>query len=394
MNGDVRREWFEKDYYHTLGVAKNASASEIKKAYRKLAQRFHPDANPGNEEAEERFKEISGAYDVLGDEEKRKQYDQVREMASSGFGSGAGPGGFPGGPGGFPGGSGGFPGGVRYEQVNVGDMGDIGDLGDLFGMFTGRGASRGRRTEQRGDDLETEVGISFDEAMRGATMPVRIKGRAPCGTCGGSGAEPGTIPIACPQCGGRGSVSVNQGLFQIAQPCPRCRGVGRIVEHPCKTCAGSGGVRSTRSLQVRIPPGVKDRARIRLAGRGEAGPAGAKAGDLYVQVNVAPHPFFGRKGSDLTLELPLSYSEAALGGNVKVPTLNGAVTLKIPSGTQPGRTFRIRGKGAPKRSGAGDLLVTVEVAVPAKLTKQEKELLKQLEETQEESPRKGLGVQE
>jgi molecular chaperone DnaJ len=377
MNGDVRREWFDKDYYQVLGVAKNASASEIKKAYRKLAQRHHPDANPGNTEAEERFKEISAAYDVLGDAEKRKSYDQVREMASSGARTG------------FPGG--GFPGNVRVEGFNVQDLGDIGDL--FGGLFGGRRGRARQQASSRGDDLETEVRISFDDAMRGTTVPVKIKGAAPCQTCGGSGAEPGTSPVTCPQCGGSGSVAVDQGFFQFAQTCPRCGGAGRIVEHPCHTCHGSGSVRRTREFSVRIPPGVKDGQRIRVRGKGEAGPAGGAPGDLYVRVRVEPHPVFGRRGGDLTVDLPVTYSEAALGANVQVPTLNGPVTLKIPAGTSSGRTFRVRGKGVPKSKGAGDLLVTVNVDVPQRLSKEEKELLAKLREAQKDSPRARLGVE-
>src|SRR5919198_125039 len=329
MADEVRREWFEKDYYKVLGVAKNASAADIKKAYRKLAQKHHPDANPGNKDAEERFK-------------------------------------------------------------------DVGDLGDLFSMFTGRGRGRGRsRAEARGADLETEVRVSFEEAMAGTTIPLRIQGAAPCPTCGGSGAEPGTSPITCPACGGTGSVAVNQGFFSIARPCPECGGSGRKVENPCHECGGSGNVRRTREFSVRIPPGVRDGARIRLSGRGEAGPAGARAGDLFVTVRVAPHRLFGRKDSDLTVELPVTYAEAALGTNVKVPTLNGEVTLKIPAGTPSGKTFRVRGKGVPKprKGGTGDLLVTVKVHVPQKLSKEEKELLAKLQEAQKESPRKRLGVE-
>ena len=379
MNGDVRREWFEKDYYQVLGVAKNASQAEIKKAYRKLAQRYHPDANPGSKEAEERFKEISAAYDVVGDVEKRKSYDEVRQMAASGVG-------FPGG--GFPGGPGG-PGGVRFEDV--GGFTDIGDLfGDLFGGVGRR--SRGRSRVARGADLETDVTVSFDEAMEGATVPVAFEGPAACPTCGGTGAAPGTSPVTCPRCGGAGVVSVNQGPFQMSQTCPQCHGGGAIVETPCPTCRGSGSVRQTRQFQVKVPAGVKDGARIRLAGRGEPGPAGAAAGDLYVRVRVKPHRFFGRSGSDLTLALPVSFAEAALGANVRVPTLNGSVTMKVPAGTSSGTTFRLKGKGAPRRGGRGDLLVTVEVDVPSKLSKQERELLKQLQESRKGSPREHLGV--
>jgi molecular chaperone DnaJ len=380
MNGDVRREWFEKDYYQVLGVPKNASQAEIKKAYRKLAQTYHPDANPGDKSAEDRFKEVSAAYDVVGDEAKRKQYDQVRDMASSGFG------------GGFPGaGATGASGRVRFED-DVG-FGDIGDLGDLFSVITGgRGRGRARRQRARGADLETEVRVSFDDAMRGTTVPVRVQGPAPCPTCHGSGAEPGSKPLTCPQCGGSGEVSVNQGFFQMAQTCPRCRGSGRIVEHPCHTCKGTGSVRTTRSFQVKIPAGVKDGARIRLARRGEPGPLGGEPGDLFVGVRVAPHKLFGRKGNDLTIEVPITYAEAALGANVSVPTLNGPVKLKVPAGTQSGRTFRIRGKGAPKKGGNGDLLATVNVEVPKHLSRDEKQLLKQMQDLERESPRRRLGV--
>lgn len=386
MNGDVRREWFEKDYYQVLGVPKNASADQIKKAYRKLAQKNHPDTNPGNEEAEDRFKEISAAYDVLGDQDKRTQYDQVREMASSGYGAGGFPGGgFPGGggSGGFPGG---FPGGgrVRFE--------DLGDLGDLFGGLFGGAGNRGAQRSTRGADLETTVTVGFDEAMAGTTVPVRIDGPAPCETCHGSGAAPGTSPITCPQCGGSGAVAVNQGPFQMSQTCPTCHGSGRIIETPCTTCGGTGSRRRARRFQVKIPAGVQDQARIRLAGRGEPGAAGGQAGDLYVRVRVRPHAFFGRKGSDLTLDLPVTYAEAALGAEVHVPTLNGPVTMKVPAGTPNGKTFRLKGKGAPRRSGHGDLLVTARIEVPRKLSKPEKELLKQLRETEKESPRRRLGV--
>ena len=385
MNGDnIRREWFEKDYYQALGVPKNASAADVKKAYRKLAQKHHPDANPGNKEAEERFKEVSAAYDVLGDPEKRKQYDQVRDMAASGFG-GFGPGG------------GGGPSGrrVRVEGFPF-DVDDVGDLGDLFGgLFGGARGGRARANRRtRGADLETEVQISFEEAMSGVTVPLRIQGPAQCATCGGSGAAPGTSPTMCPQCQGSGAVAVNQGPFSLSRPCPRCGGAGRIVQHPCRTCGGSGAVRTTRKFSVRIPPGVRDGTRIKLDSRGESGPAGSQAGDLYVIVRVGKHSLFGRRNADLTLTLPISYAEAVLGANVQVPTLNGAVTLKIPAGTKPGRTFRIRGKGAPRprKGGSGDLLVTVQVDVPSKPSKKEKELLKELQDNQRESPRRRMGV--
>lgn len=379
MADEVRREWFDKDYYQVLGVAKNASAAEIKKAYRKLAQQFHPDANPGNSDAEDRFKEISAAYDVLGDEDKRKSYDQVREMGASGYG---GPGG------GWPGGAQG-PGGARYVDVD-----DIGDLGDIFGGLFGGGRQRAGRTPrtQRGTDLETEVRISFDQAMAGTTVPVKITGPSVCGTCRGSGAGAGTSPVTCPECAGAGEIAVNQGFFSMARPCPRCSGSGRVIEVPCPSCHGSGSQRRSRRFQVKIPAGVKEGARIKLSGRGEPGPAGGKPGDLYVRVRVASDERFGRKGDNLTLTLPVSFPEAALGANVQVPTMNGPVTLKVPAGTPSGKTFRVKGKGAPKAGGHGDLLVTVEVDVPGKLTKEQKQLLEQLKQTQRTSPRSKLGV--
>ena len=379
MADEVRREWFEKDYYQVLGVPKNATASEIKKAYRKLAQQFHPDANPGNTDAEDRFKEISAAYDVLGDEERRASYDKVREMGASGFGPGFAGAGAPGGAG--------WPPGAGYQQVDF-DLGDL--LGGMFGHSGGRGARQTR--PQRGADLETDVRVTFEQAMEGTTVPVRITGPATCHTCHGSGAAPGTSPVTCPECRGTGEVAVNQGFFSMAQTCPRCHGNGRIVETPCPTCKGSGAVRRTRTLKVKIPAGVRDGARIKLAGRGEPGPAGGQPGDLYVRVSVTSDRTFGRRGDDLTIELPLSYPEAALGAHVQVPTLNGPVTLKVPAGTPTGKTFRIKGKGAPKKGGHGDLLATVKVDVPGRLSREEKRLLKELQEMQKDSPRSKLGV--
>jgi molecular chaperone DnaJ len=369
----INRDWLEKDYYAVLGVAKNASPAEIKKAYRKQAQRLHPDANKGDKSAEERFKEVSVAYDVLGDQKKRQEYDRVRDMAASGFRFGS-----PGGPGG--------PGGVRFEDLGF-DVGGLGDLFDLFGQ--GRRGTGG----PRGADLEASVEVSFDQAMGGTTVPLRISGNAPCQTCGGSGAKPGTSVRTCPECGGSGSVAVDQGFFSLARTCPRCAGRGQVIDELCPTCGGSGSTPRTRTLRVKVPAGVQDGARIRLAGRGEAASSGGRPGDLYVRVHVTPHRFFGRRGSDLTLTLPLTFPEAALGAQVPVPTLNGSVTLKVPAGTKTGRTFRIRGKGARKPGGGkGDLLVTVQVEVPARLTKQERELLKEFQAASGENPRAGLGL--
>jgi molecular chaperone DnaJ len=378
MAEEVRREWFEKDYYAVLGVPKNASQSEIKKAYRKLAQQHHPDANAGNQASEERFKEISAAYDVLGDAEKRAAYDRVRDMGASGFA------------GGFPGGFGGAPGGGAYQTV------DLEDLTDLFGsMFGGAGGRTGRRAQarvRRGADLETEVRLGFDDAMAGVTIPVTLDGPAVCTTCHGSGAAPGTSPVTCATCGGSGTVAVNQGFFQMEQTCPTCSGSGRTIETPCPTCHGTGATRRSRTVRVKIPAGVKDGARIKVPKRGEPGGPGMPPGDLYVRVRVTPHPVFGRKGDNLTVDLPVTYPEAALGANVQVPTLNGPVTLKVPAGTTDGKTFRVKGKGAPKRGGRGDLMVTVHVDVPKKLSKREKELLAELRDAETTSPRAGLGV--
>src|SRR5919201_5588726 len=272
MAEELRREWFEKDYYQTLGVPKNATTAEIKKAYRKLAQRFHPDANRGDKDAEERFKEISGAYDVLGDAEKRKAYDRVREMGASGFPGFGGPGSAQAG-----------PGGVRWENV---DVGDIGDLGDIFGgLFGGRSRPRQSREQaRRGADLETNVKISFDDAMSGTTVPVKITGPSVCRTCHGSGARPWTSPVTCSRCGGTGQVSVNQGLFSIARPCPECGGTGRTIQDPCPNCRGTGTERRTRRFSVKIPAGVRSGATIRLQGRGEPGRGGGPPGGPRVNV--------------------------------------------------------------------------------------------------------------
>ena len=375
---EIRREWFDKDYYAVLGVAKNASQAEIKKAYRKLAQQHHPDANAGDPRAEERFKEISAAYDVIGDEDKRAAYDRAREMGAAGFG-----GGFPnGGPGG---GFGGYPGGVRVDAADV-------NLEDLLGGMFG-GGSRRRARPSRGADLETEVTLSFDDAMAGVTVPVTLTGPAPCTTCHGSGAAPGTQPVTCPTCGGSGQVAVNQGLFSMAQTCPQCRGTGRLIETPCPTCGGVGATRRKRTIQVKVPAGVKDGARIKLAGKGESGAAGGHPGDLYVRVRVRPDERFGRKGNDLTVDVPVTFPEAALGAHVQVPTLHGPVTLKVPAGTPSGKTFRVRGKGAPKKGGGhGDLLATVVVDVPRKLSKEQKKLVEQLGEATETPPRAGSEV--
>jgi molecular chaperone DnaJ len=350
-----QREWFEKDYYKVLGVSDSSSDKEIARAYRKLAKQFHPDANPGSEE---RFKEISAAYDVLGDKDKRKEYDEVRRLGPAGnpFAS-AGPG--------APGG------GFRVD-----------DLGDLLGSIFGR-AGRGRGGPggapfQRGQDLETSLHLSFLDAVKGITTTVNLTSEVACATCGGSGAAPGTAPVVCSVCGGRGVINDNQGLFSFSQPCQACSGTGMRVETPCPTCHGAGTEQRARQVKVRIPAGVEDGQRIRVKGRGAAARGGGAAGDLYVVVRVDRHPIFGRRGRDLTLVAPVSYPEAALGSTITVPTLDRPVTLKVPAGSRSGRTLRVRGHGVPESGKPGDLLVTIEVAVPNELGDTERKLLEQL----------------
>lgn len=375
-----QRDWFEKDYYKVLGVSENATHKEISKAYRKLARDTHPDRNAGRED---RFKEVSAAYDVVGDEAKRKEYDEVRRLGA-GFGGGAGGPGAPGGPGG--GGS------FRVE--------DLGDLGDLFGgLFGGQGGARTRRGPsrgggpQRGGDVEAELHLAFGDAVNGVTTTVNLTGDAPCATCGGSGAKPGTSPVTCPKCAGRGVLDDNQGLFSLSAPCDRCAGRGVVVTDACPTCNGNGIQRRQREVKVRIPSGVEDAQRIRIKGRGRPGRNGGSAGDLYVVVRVGAHPLFGRRGKDLTLAVPVTYPEAALGADITVPTLNGGpVTLRLSEGTRSGRTMRVKGNGVPSSGSrkAGDLLVTVEVAVPAKLSDAERKVVEELAAASGESPRAHL----
>lgn len=372
----TQRDWIEKDFYRELGVASGASQDDIKKAYRKLARELHPDKNPGDTKAEARFKAVSEAYGVLADEKKRREYDETRALFAGG---GGGFSGFPGGTGGFSGG--GFPGGGGGAQTF--DMGDLfggtggagPDLGDLLGGIfrggAGRGTTRPTTGSRRGADVESELRIDFVQAVRGAEVPIRISSPGRCQTCAGSGARPGTVPRQCPTCAGRGLVSRNEGAFAFSEPCPDCRGTGRIVDDPCPECGGEGVSTRTRSLTVRIPGGVEDGQRIKLAGQGEPGRGGAPAGDLYVKVHVAPHRLFGRSTDnpdDLTLTVPVTYPELVFGGTITVPTLDEPVTLRIPAGTASGRVMRVRGRGVQKRTGAaGNLLVTVSVAVPQRL---------------------------
>ena len=372
-----QREWFEKDYYQVLGVAESATQKEITRAYRKLAKENHPDANPGREE---RFKEISAAYDVLGDADKRKEYDEVRRLGpmAGGFGG--------------AGGAGPFGGGSTFR------VDDLGDLGDLFGGLFGGGGRRGGRGSrgsgpQRGVDLETELHLSFEDAVHGVTTSVNITSEAACSVCHGSGASPGSSITTCPTCGGAGVTTDNQGLFGFSQPCPSCGGRGRMIEQPCSTCRGTGIERRPRSVKVRIPAGVQDGQRIRMKERGGPGRNGGPAGDLYVTVHVGSHALFGRKGNDLTLTVPITFPEAALGADITVPTLDaGPVTLRVPPGTRSGRTFRVKGRGVANGRSSGDLLVTVEVAVPARLTDAERRAVEELAAAAGESPRAHLGV--
>ncbi len=369
------------DFYQTLGVAKTASQDEIKKAFRKLARQCHPDKNPGDKAAEEKFKEVNQAYETLCDPTKRKQYDELSRLGA--FGAGSGGGGFRPGQGGFQG----FDprmfqqGGANFE---MGDLGDL--LSGLFGGAAGsrRAGARGRRAAaERGADLQAEVRVSFEDSLRGATVRVPVEKPDTCEACHGTGAEAGTTAKICPDCEGRGVVAQNQGFFALSQPCPRCLGNGTVIEHPCPSCGGSGLVQKTRRYSVKVPPGVKDGTRIRIKGKGEAGQRGGPAGDLFVVVRVAADDLFQRRGDDLVLEAPITMSEAALGAKVKVPTPGGGhVSLKVPAGSRDGRTLRVRGKGAPKiKGGQGDLLVRVRIAVPDKLTKEQKDLLEKLGKT-------------
>lgn len=371
-----QRDWFEKDYYRVLGVSEGASAKEIKTAYRKLSRTYHPDTNAGDA-AEERFKEVSAAYDVVGNAEKRKEYDEVRRLGPAAAG--------------FPGGGGGGPGGFRFQ-----DGGDLGDL--LGGLFNrgGRGSAGGRggRGPHRGQDLEAELHLTFDDAVAGLTTAVHLTSDAPCHTCNGSGSAPGTVPRRCANCGGQGVVSDNQGLFSLSSPCPVCAGRGITIDDPCPTCRGTGVERRPREVKMRVPAGVADGQRIRLKGRGGPGQNGGPPGDLYVVVRVAAHPLFQRKANDLTITVPITFPEAALGADVAVPTLEGSsVTLRIPAGTRSGRTFRVKGKGVATPKGTGDLLATVEVAVPSALSSAERKALEAFQAASAgASPRQHLGV--
>ncbi|MET8352819.1 MULTISPECIES: molecular chaperone DnaJ [unclassified Micromonospora] len=360
------KDWLEKDFYAVLGVDKAASADDIKKAYRKLARESHPDHNPGDPKAEERFKAVSEAYNVLSDSSRRREYDEMRSLFGSGAfrrnARGAGQ-----------------PGGMPFDVSDMFGGGAGGDrrfggagFQDLFSSIFSGGSAGGQsapRGPARGRDVEAEVALDFGDAVRGVTLPLTLRAPGVCDTCHGNGAKPGTQPRTCPACHGAGVTTRNQGSFSFSEPCRTCQGVGTVVEEKCPECHGSGGVTKTRTLNVRFPAGVADGQRIRLAGRGEPGERGGPAGDLFVQVKVRPDELFGRTGDDLTLTVPVTFAEAVFGTDLRVPTLDGAVTLRVPPGTPSGRVLRARGKGVVRRDGqAGDLLVTLDVVVPARLS--------------------------
>jgi molecular chaperone DnaJ len=364
-----------KDYYETLGVPKSATADEIKKAYRRLARKHHPDAGG----SEEKFKEVGEAYEVLSDPEKRGQYDQFGAY----FGGNMPPGaqGGQGGPAGWPPGAQGGPGGATYTNVDLGDLGDL--FGNLFsggspGSVPAGGAGRGRGNAQRGRDLTYELSLSFDDALTGVSTKVDVQRTETCPTCHGSGAAPGTSPVTCPVCKGTGHTAQGEGLFSFSRPCPRCGGAGKIIEKPCPTCRGKGQVVRSKPVTVQIPAGVTDGGKIRFKGKGEPGAGGGPAGDLYVVTRIKPHAYFTRDGADIVLELPVTIAEAALGGQIEVPTPSGRVKLKIAPGTQDGKVYKLPGKGAPrlKGGGTGDMRVRVSVVVPKDLSPEQKELLK------------------
>jgi molecular chaperone DnaJ len=349
-----------KSLYDALGVSKTASQDEIKKAYRKLVHEYHPDKKPGDKEAEERFKEIQGAYDVLSDPEKRKQYDA--------FGSADGRAGFPGGAGGG--------GNFNFEFGDISDL--FGGLGDIFG----RGQTRQRAG--RGADLQAQVSLSFEDSLRGIETQIPVEAELACRECGGSGAQPGSAPQICPECKGRGVTVESQGLFGLSHPCPRCHGSGTIIEKPCPRCHGSGRERRTKRYKVKIPAGVKDGTQIRLKGKGEPGYGGGPPGDLIVVTRVSDSQLYQRRGSDLVVEVPVTFADAALGASVDVPTPEGPVSLKVPAGSESGKLLRIKGRGAPKLRGGGrgDVLARLKIAVPRKPNKKERELLEQLQKVQ------------
>ena len=357
----------KRDFYEILGVAKNASPDELKKAYRKLAIQFHPDKNPGDKKAEDKFKELSEAYETLSDPKKRQMYDQFGHQASQMGGGGQGPFG------------GGFGGG------NAADFGDIfGDIfGDLFGGGGGRGrGGRGGRRARAGNDLETQVDITFEEAHKGVEKVISINKRVDCETCHGSGAKPGTSPETCKQCGGRGEVTFQQGFFAVSRPCTTCHGTGQIIASPCSPCKGAGKIKKNSQLSVTIPAGIDTGQRLKLSNEGEAGDQGGPSGDLYIVINVLEHDFFKRDGAEVICDVPITFVQAALGAEIFVPTIDGKVEMKIPAGTQSHKVFRLKGKGLQQlgRGSRGDQHVRVMVEIPSKLTSEQIDLLRKFDD--------------
>ena len=354
--GTVLASNVKRDYYEVLGVTREAGEQEIKSAYRKLALQFHPDRNPNNPDSEEKFKECSEAYAILADADKRAAYDRFGHAAVSG------------------GGAGGFDPTVFQDVSEI--FGDFFGFGDLFGS----GSRRGSRA-QRGPDLREDVTLEFEEAVFGTETSVTVRRHETCEECRGSGAAPGKAPVTCRPCGGRGQVRYQQGFFSMARTCPTCHGAGSVITDPCPKCKGEGRVLRQRTVDAKVPAGVEDGTRIRFSGLGEAGAHGGPAGDLYVVLHVKEHPFFAREGNDLHCVIPISFSQAALGAEIRVPTLDGEHALKVPEGTQSGTTMRIRGKGVPVLNGhgKGDLFVEVRVQTPGKLNKRQRELLQEFE---------------
>ena len=374
------RDWYEKDFYKVLGVSETATSKEITKAYRQLARDNHPDTHPGDDAAESRFKDVSAAYDVIGDEAKRAEYDEVRRSGSMGpFGGGFTNAGNRGG---------GGPGGFSF---NVGADG-LGDM--LGGMFNrggrGRGASAGGGP-QRGEDLEASLTLEFVDAIQGITTTLYLTSDAQCATCNGSGAKPGTHPKTCSNCGGRGAIDDNQGFFSFSSPCRVCQGRGVVIETPCSTCRGTGVEKKAREVKVRLPAGVADNQRIRLKGRGGPGRNGGPAGDLFVECHVMPHRVFGRDGDNLTIKVPITFAEAVLGADIDVPTLTGApVKLRVKPGTQSGTRHRVKGKGIETSKRTGDLIVSVDVEVPKQLSDEQRTAVEALAAATTDSPRAHL----
>jgi molecular chaperone DnaJ len=361
------KDFLEKDYYKALGVSKDASTEEIKKSYRKLARKYHPDANKGDAKSEERFKEISEAYNVLSDSKRRAEYDEARSL----FGTRGAR----------------VPGGGQFGGFDLGDIfgssGTGGRLGDLLGGVFGGGSRTTTQTRpRRGADVETDASVTFSDAIDGATVSLRLTDEGPCKVCHGTGAKAGTVPKVCPTCQGTGQSSRDLGSFAFSEPCATCRGRGLVVDDPCTTCSGSGRAMSARTIQARIPAGVADGQRIKLKGKGAPGERGGPPGDLYVRVHVAGHPVFGRTGHNLTVTVPVTFTEAALGAEIKVPAHRGQpINVRIPPGTPNGRTFRVRGKGVRRPDGTqGDLLVKVDVQVPTELTDDARNALEKFRE--------------